>query len=62
MMKRIRKGLTLERVEEAVRLTKQAGIKVGANFIIGHPDETWETAMQTITSRSDSTPMSTRSG
>jgi radical SAM superfamily enzyme YgiQ (UPF0313 family) len=48
VMKRIRKGLTLERVEEAVRLTKQAGMMVGANFIIGHPGETWETAMQTI--------------
>jgi len=48
VMVRIRKGLALERVEEAVRLTKQAGLKVGANFIIGHPDETWETAMQTI--------------
>jgi len=48
VMLRIRKGLTLERVEEAVRLTKQAGLNVGANFIIGHPGETWETAMQTI--------------
>jgi len=48
VMKRIKKGLTLGQIEEAVRLTKRAGLKVGANFIIGHPDETWETAMQTI--------------
>lgn len=48
ILKRIKKGVTLEQTELAVKLTKQAGIKVGANYIIGHPGETWETAMQTI--------------
>jgi radical SAM superfamily enzyme YgiQ (UPF0313 family) len=48
VMKKTRKRLTLERVEVAIRLTKHAGLKEGANFIVGHPDKTWETAMQTI--------------
>jgi radical SAM superfamily enzyme YgiQ (UPF0313 family) len=48
VMKRIHKGLTLGQIEEAITLTKRVGIKVGANFIIGHPEETYQTAKQTI--------------
>lgn len=44
----IKKGIKLERVEEAVRLAKKAGLKVGCSFIIGHPYETKETAQDTI--------------
>lgn len=48
MLKKIRKGITLEQAERAIRLTKEAGIKVGANYIIGHPGETLQTANETI--------------
>jgi len=36
------KGITVEKIEEAVRLTNDAGIKVMANFIIGLLGETQE--------------------
>lgn len=45
---RIKKGVTLEQTENAVKMTKRAGIKVGVNVILGHPYETKETAMKTI--------------
>jgi len=48
VLKRIKKGITMEQAEKAVRMTKEAGIRVGANYIIGHPGETPETARQTI--------------
>jgi radical SAM superfamily enzyme YgiQ (UPF0313 family) len=48
ILKAIQKSVTLEQTERAIRLTKEAGLKVGVNVIIGHPDETLETANQTI--------------
>lgn len=42
------KGLELEKVREAVELTNKVGIRNSVNFIIGHKDETYETAMETI--------------
>lgn len=48
VLKRIKKGVTLEQTQNAIKLTKKADIKVGANYILGHPDETLETARQTI--------------
>jgi len=48
ILKTIRKGLTLEQTENAIKLTKKAKIKVGANYILGHPYETLETARETI--------------
>lgn len=48
ILKAIKKGVTLEQTEKAVAMTKQAGIKVGVNVILGHPNETRETAKQTI--------------
>jgi anaerobic magnesium-protoporphyrin IX monomethyl ester cyclase len=48
ILKKIKKGITLEQSERAIRMTKEAGIRVGANFIIGHPGETKKTALETI--------------
>jgi|TARA_B100000959_G_scaffold119627_1_gene125732 radical SAM superfamily enzyme YgiQ (UPF0313 family) len=48
VLKRIHKNVTMEQTEKAVAMTKKAGIRVGANFILGHPYETMETAMETI--------------
>lgn len=44
----IRKGFTLEQTEQAIRWTKEVGIKVDTNFIIGLPYETEETIKQTL--------------
>ncbi len=44
----IRKGFTLEQTEQAIRWTKEAGIKVDTNFILGLPYENEETIKQTI--------------
>lgn len=43
MLKRIRKGATLEQAKKAVELCKQAGILPHASFIAGLPGETFET-------------------
>ncbi len=44
----LRKGITLKIVEEAVKLTKRAGIQILAYFMIGNPTETKEDIEQTI--------------
>ena len=48
ILKNTGKGITLEQIERAVGWTKEAGIKTGALFIIGHPHETRATAWETI--------------
>lgn len=48
MLNRMHKGLTLEEIERAFRLTHGAGIKTEASFILGLPGETPETIGQTI--------------
>ena len=48
ILKIIKKGVTLEQTERAIKLTKKAGIRADANYIIGHPFETKKTAMDTI--------------
>jgi radical SAM superfamily enzyme YgiQ (UPF0313 family) len=48
ILRRTKKGISLEQSEKAIQMTKTAGITVGANFIIGHPGETKETARKTI--------------
>jgi len=48
ILKAIKKGVTLEQTENSVKLIKQAKIRVGGNYIIGHPGETLETAKKTI--------------
>jgi len=48
MLKRMRKGITLEQVEQAMRWSKQAGIMNWGYFIIGLPGETEESIRRTI--------------
>ncbi len=43
-----RKGITLDQVEQAVRWTKEAGIRAKGLFMIGYPEETEETLDQTL--------------
>lgn len=42
------KSLRLEDVSEAVELTNKVGIRNSVNFIIGHKDETYKMAMESI--------------
>lgn len=44
----IKKGLQVEDVINAVNMTKEIGINQAVNFIIGHPTETYEKAMESI--------------
>lgn len=48
MQQKINKKLDLEKVKQVVKMTKDAGILVYGNFMIGHPDEMKEEMKQTI--------------
>lgn len=45
----VKKGNTLSQIEEAIKLTKQSGIKITAHVIIGIPGETKKHIFQTST-------------
>ncbi len=44
----IRKGITLEQIEKAVRAAQAAGLKVSTPFLFGIPGETFAEGLQTI--------------
>ena len=44
----IRKGITVEKAKEAVRSCQRAGINAASFFILGHPGETYQSAIKTI--------------
>jgi radical SAM superfamily enzyme YgiQ (UPF0313 family) len=48
ILKAIKKNSTVQQARDAVRWTKEAGIKVFASCIIGHMEDTKETIRQTI--------------
>lgn len=48
VLRRIKKGITLEQVEYAVALAKTNGLRVWCKFILGHPHETHATIRDTI--------------
>ena len=48
ILDRIHKGIRLDNVREALRFAKEAGLRVDAFFIIGHPGETWRSALRTV--------------
>ncbi|MEW5944929.1 MAG: radical SAM protein [bacterium] len=48
ILREIAKGITIEQVEEAVRLAKEASLRTAAFFILGHPNETRRTAADTV--------------
>ena len=48
MLKKMKKGITLEQVRSAFKLTKEVGIKTQAFFLFGMPGETQETIKETI--------------
>jgi len=49
VLKVIRKGITVEQVKIAFKNSHKVGIRTRANFMIGHPTETREEILQTIT-------------
>ena len=48
VLRKIKKGITLDQVEYAVALAKVNGLKVWCKFILGHPDETQAEIRDTI--------------
>jgi len=48
VLRAIKKGITIKQVEEAVRIANEVGIPNAGTFIIGHPEEDFEKAMDTI--------------
>jgi anaerobic magnesium-protoporphyrin IX monomethyl ester cyclase len=44
----MKKQITTERARDAVKATKESGIKVGAFFIVGYPGERSETILDTV--------------
>jgi len=48
VLDRIKKNITLDQVRQAVKFTNQAKIKNAVNFIVGHQDETYQDAQETL--------------
>lgn len=48
VLRAIKKGITLEQVRDAVRWANEAGIPNSVNFIIGHKEETYQDALDTL--------------
>lgn len=48
MLKLLKKGNTVEINKRAIYLTKEAGLEVRGDFIVGTPGETWESLERTI--------------
>lgn len=48
MLKRMKKGITMDKVRAAFKLTREVGIKTQAFFLFGVPGETQETVRETI--------------
>jgi anaerobic magnesium-protoporphyrin IX monomethyl ester cyclase len=48
ILDQIQKGITLDRVEQTLRWTREAGIRAKGLFMVGYPQETEETLDQTL--------------
>ena len=48
MLKLLKKGNTVEMNKKVIRLTKEAGLEVRGDFIVGTPGETWESLERTV--------------
>lgn len=48
ILKKIKKGITLEHVRRAVKMTNEVEMESAVTFIIGHPYETFKEAMETV--------------
>ncbi len=48
ILKRVTKSITPEMAVQAIATAQKAGLRAGAFFIMGHPGETWRTALKTV--------------
>jgi len=48
ILDKMRKNISIKQIREAFSLSNNAGLYVAGNFMIGHLEETWDTAMDTI--------------
>lgn len=48
MLKKLKKGITLEQIRNTIKITNEAGIKVLGYFMVGIPEETKEDINETI--------------
>lgn len=48
ILDRMRKNISIKQIKDAFRLSNSAGLYVAGNFMIGHLEETWQSAMDTI--------------
>jgi len=48
ILKRMRKGLTVEKMKQGIQATREAGIQIRAYFICGFPGETEESLKRTV--------------
>ncbi|TET33903.1 MAG: B12-binding domain-containing radical SAM protein [Planctomycetota bacterium] len=48
ILDRMNKNTTIGQIRAAFTMAREAGLHVAGNYMIGHVDETWETAMETI--------------
>jgi len=48
ILKTIRKGITVDEVRRAVKISAEAGINVFNSFILGLPGESWDTALKSM--------------
>jgi radical SAM superfamily enzyme YgiQ (UPF0313 family) len=48
ILKRIMKGITPDMAVHAISTAQKSGLTAAAFFIIGHPGETWRTALKTV--------------
>jgi radical SAM superfamily enzyme YgiQ (UPF0313 family) len=48
VLRRMGKGISQERVKAVRRMAADVGLPIEGLFILGHPNETWETAMRTV--------------
>jgi len=48
ILKRATKGITPEMAVKAIATAQEAGLNAAAFFILGHPGETWRTALKTV--------------
>lgn len=44
----IKKGITIPQIRHVLSSAKEAGIQVACSVMLGHPDDTWDTARETI--------------
>jgi len=48
ILKRATKGITPKMAVKAIAVAQEAGLRAAAFFILGHPGETWRTALKTV--------------